>query len=300
VTSDPSHLRPRGNVSLSAAALHFAKRYTYMTARFAALMTAGQFSSRGRHISREIAATLGWGRFPTALPPVDIDQIASDALPIHLHSVSQSFFNTSFYELYILARITRFLQPATVFEFGTFDGRTTLNLAANVPSDAQVFTLELPPGRETFENLTRTGWRYHDSPYASRITQLLGNTLEFDYSPWASRVNLIFVDAGHAYANALNDTRAAMSMIDQSRGAIVWHDYSTHRGVQRALDELYTQGGAYRNAKWIRGTTMAVLLLGTYANLDPRPTVAAGRQGHQTVSVVQHRLKENSRPTAEL
>src|SRR5271157_5902498 len=53
-------------------------------------------------------------------------------------------------ELAVVALLCQWLQPQTVFEFGTFNGRTTLNLAANTPPDAKVYTLDLtaPGGTE--------------------------------------------------------------------------------------------------------------------------------------------------------
>lgn len=248
--------------------VNYIKRYLYTLSRFTGLMTAGQLTRRGRRTAKEVAAALGWGRLRTALPQIEIDEIAPDTEPLYLRSISHQTYNTSFHELYVLARLTRALQPSTIFEIGTFDGRTTLNLTANAPPDAQVFTLDLPPGQEKFGTRTRTGIRFHDTPYAVRINQLLGDTFQFDFSPWAGRINLVFVDAGHAYENVVNDTRAAMSMVDVARGAIVWHDYSTHRGVQRALDEFYGRGGAYRAMCSIKDTSMAILLLGEYTEMN--------------------------------
>jgi hypothetical protein len=41
-------------------------------------------------------------------------------------------------ELAVIAIICRWLKPSVVFEFGTFNGRTTLNLAANTPAEAKI------------------------------------------------------------------------------------------------------------------------------------------------------------------
>ena len=46
-------------------------------------------------------------------------------------------------ELVDICRIVKNREPARVFEFGTFDGRTTLT-AVNAGTDATIYTLDLP------------------------------------------------------------------------------------------------------------------------------------------------------------
>ena len=48
-------------------------------------------------------------------------------------------------EVMSLCAIVRFLGARTVAEIGTYDGNTTLNLAANVPEGGCVTTIDLPP-----------------------------------------------------------------------------------------------------------------------------------------------------------
>lgn len=57
--------------------------------------------------------------------------------------------NLTVEELSGVALICQWLKPQTLFEFGTYNGRTTLNLALNSPADARVFTLDLPTPGET-------------------------------------------------------------------------------------------------------------------------------------------------------
>ena len=55
--------------------------------------------------------------------------------------------NVSIYELLAIVLLVRARQPKALFEIGTFDGRTTLNLAANALKDSRVHTLDLPSSR---------------------------------------------------------------------------------------------------------------------------------------------------------
>ena len=48
-------------------------------------------------------------------------------------------------EVLAIGAMVRVLKPERILEIGTFEGNTTVNLAANAPSSARVFTLDLPP-----------------------------------------------------------------------------------------------------------------------------------------------------------
>lgn len=141
---------------------------------------------------------------------------------------------------------------APIFEIGTFDGRTTLNLAMNSHLDCRIYTLDLPPGHKTVYQIASgerhmiekptSGSRYKE--YLSthpekicRIHQLYGDSASYDYTPYLGTCGLIFVDGSHAYDYALADTRTAMRLA-RPGGIIVWHDYGIWEGVTRALEEL--------------------------------------------------------------
>lgn len=141
-----------------------------------------------------------------------------------------------------LCRLTRHLDPKVIFEIGTYEGETTLQLALN--SRAEVFTLDLPPDAQrtvTDEELDvyppKPGARYADCPEAARIRQLYGDSQTFDFSPWYGRADLVFVDASHQYEHVKKDTATAFRLLAPC-GAIAWHDYGSWApGVVQALEE---------------------------------------------------------------
>jgi hypothetical protein len=157
----------------------------------------------------------------------------------------------------------------SLFEIGTFDGRTTLNLAMNAPRHCRIYTLDLPPevatkyaiaaGERHMIDKPMPGARYekyrrtHPDAVA-KISQLLGDSAVFDYAPYQPVCSLVFVDGSHAYDYALSDTRAALSLVNKG-GAIIWHDYGIWEGVTRALDELEQRDNL--GIKNIRGTSLA-------------------------------------------
>jgi predicted O-methyltransferase YrrM len=139
-----------------------------------------------------------------------------------------------------------------LFEIGTFDGRTALNLAMNSPARCRIFTLDLPPESDTTFLLAegerhmvekaKPGLRYEKYrgtwPTAvGKIHQLLGDSAAFDYTPYRDSCSLVFVDGSHAYDYAMADTEAAMKIVKKG-GVIVWHDYGIWEGVTKALEEV--------------------------------------------------------------
>jgi hypothetical protein len=139
----------------------------------------------------------------------------------------------SFTELVILARVTRVLQPKAVFEMGTYNGLTTAVFLLNSNPDAQIVTLDLPPGSVEDESYIRSDQQLVVSrqlgsvPQAMGLrpyTQLLCDSMVFDPSPYSNSVELGLVDAAHDLAHVRNDTIKMASMITD-QGMVFWHDY---------------------------------------------------------------------------
>src|SRR5579859_7704287 len=79
------------------------------------------------------------------IPPVAVTSLVSKEVSLHLYEQEDDTVgNISFEELLILVELVQTRQPATCFEIGTYDGRTALNMAANTPEDAVIYTLDLP------------------------------------------------------------------------------------------------------------------------------------------------------------
>lgn len=155
-------------------------------------------------------------------------------------------------ELAYLALVTQNLQPKKIFEIGTFRGRTALNFALNSPAHCRVYTLDLPPGgRDKLSpkvneadaaiiRASETGMYYRGKPEESKIEQLYGDSMQFDFTPFASSMDLVFVDGAHHYESVLSDTRNALKMVVEG-GCVLWHDfanYGDYNDVTRAVLDL--------------------------------------------------------------
>ncbi len=155
-------------------------------------------------------------------------------------------------ELAYLALLTKAIRPKAIFEIGTFRGRTALNFALNSPPDCTVWTLDLPPqAKPGMEQQTGTadstiikaaspGADYQGKDVAHKIKQLLGDSLDFDYSPYEGKMDLVFVDGAHHFEAVQADTRTALRLA-RPGGWIVWHDfanYGDYHDVTRAILSL--------------------------------------------------------------
>jgi len=210
---------------------------------------------------------------PEALvPKIGVSEFLPRQIEVNLAEPEARDGNVTLAELVILAQLVKLSGAAKIFEIGTFDGRTTLNLALNSREDAQIFTLDLGDkeleefskiehGDKKFIGKTKFGRKFDDKPEAKKITQLWGDSAKFDFSPYKNSVDLIFVDGSHQYEYLLKDSDTAL-YLTKSGSIILWHDYNTSwPGVTRALNELQQNDPRFKNIRHITGTSMVYLKL---------------------------------------
>jgi predicted O-methyltransferase YrrM len=188
----------------------------------------------------------------TGLPVVDWRDMFP-AHPIRLRAARKQAGDVSVAELAILATAAAATAAGEeIVEIGTFDGRTTLNLALNAPAQYRVFTLDLPPDTapkfalEAAERVLvekpASGRHFVEArragvTAAARIHQLLGDSARFDWSAHLAKAGLVFVDGSHAYDYVIADSETALRLV-APQGTVIWHDYGVWEGVTRALEEI--------------------------------------------------------------
>ena len=161
--------------------------------------------------------------------------------------------STSDVEAWILAALSK--RATLMFEFGTASGRTAYLWARNSPDNARVVTLTLRAGdiptykraegdaefdvRNALEESRFETYYYSGTPVEPKITQLYGDSKEFDESPWAGQCDLVFVDGSHALSYVQSDSRKALRLVKPG-GIVIWHDYRGPRlpGVFQGLNAL--------------------------------------------------------------
>ncbi len=247
-------------------------RYIYASVLSRLVLGIGMLKRENWFKVSQMAELLGY-RLKTKAPEVALSEIVPEQQPIELRVLETRDGNVSLYELASIVSIARQLQPRRIFEIGTFNGRTTLNLAANSAPDVSIVTLDLPAAQigETklsvessevkFIDKAASGVLYHATDQEHKIRQVYGDSATFDFSPYYGTCDLVFVDASHAYEYVLNDSRIALKLLKPSGPrAVIWHDYGAWEGVTDALNKLYSTGDpVFRNLKKIASTSLAYL-----------------------------------------
>src|SRR5690348_3442012 len=109
------------------------------------LFTIGLFRKRHRELIYSLWTLIHTQLFTKKhVPEVEVTDLVPNTVSLHLCEQSKITANISFEELFILVELLQISHPRACFEIGTFDGRTTLNMAANTPEDAIIYTLDLP------------------------------------------------------------------------------------------------------------------------------------------------------------
>lgn len=241
------------------------------------LAAGGFLLRRNRPLLREVASRLGSGGLPAGrprglIPPRPLGEVIKTSTTVTLAELEDADGAVSLLELVVIASLVREQDPALSLEIGTFHGRTTLNIAMNQRPGTDVITLDLPA-----EDLPRvdkaledsdkkyilkdsSGARFAGRRTEARIVQLYGDSSRYDFSQYAGRVDLVFVDGAHSYDFVLNDSRVALSCV-RPGGVVLWHDYDTPHwpGVTRALNELYQTDPRFAEVMHIEGTSLCLL-----------------------------------------
>lgn len=212
------------------------------------------------------------GEVPFSLPHAtladlfaDGDQVATTMLPC---LIRKQVWAMPEHELLTLGELAKLLQPKLVVEFGNFMGGSTLAMAANIPSNGRIATVDLDPtcrpehehgmggGLLEFD----VGGLFRGTQIEHNIEQHFANTVEFSDTDLVGRADVVFVAAGHTYEFAKRDTATALKFL-RPGGAIIWHDYSWTPeipecvGVTKTVNEFSEQYGGCRQITGLRFAT---------------------------------------------
>jgi len=119
-----------------------------------------------------------------------------------------------------LAALSRLVDAKQVFEFGTYKGVSTTQLALNVAAGGMVFTLDLPEDHPAYSlptpkpeerQIAAEGGKGILIPrdLLDRVTFLSSDSATFDESPYHETIDLAFVDGAHSYEYVKSDSEKA-------------------------------------------------------------------------------------------
>lgn len=209
-------------------------------------------------VEREMAARRP---LPSGIRRVEIGELLPDVerTPVRLLPIAMNGYNVSWLEMVYLAAIGAALEPERVVEFGTFDGRTTVQLASNVGPGGRVTTIDCVTGPVDFGDATgfcvptTIGAHFLGRPIGANIDVVTIDSQTADWSAYRGTADLVFVDADHSRDAVIRDSRAAAAML-RPGGMIVWHDFLYLDGVTEALATLAGELAIVH----VAGTTLAV------------------------------------------
>jgi predicted O-methyltransferase YrrM len=170
------------------------------------------------------------------LPQVEINDLlpaAGDLWEIRMLMFPKTHASISLLEFTALILLLKRARAKNVFEFGTFKGISITQLALNLPPDSEICTLDLPDEKLD----TKFSTDPEDAAIAveqgkgslvppelrPRIRFLKSDSAKFDESPFAAKMDFVFVDGAHNYDYVKNDSEKGWRML-RSGGIMAWHD----------------------------------------------------------------------------
>ena len=129
-------------------------------------------------------------------------------------------------DLALIRLFAKRIGAKTYFEIGTWRGESVMQAAACIPN---CYTLNL-----SVAEMQRRNW---DAAYINmhghfiqnhpNVKRLEGDSRNFDFGAYKSKMDLVFVDGDHHFDSVRSDTRSAFELINHEKGIILWHDYAS-------------------------------------------------------------------------
>jgi predicted O-methyltransferase YrrM len=209
---------------------------------------------------------------PYIIPKTDVFELFGIGDAVYEGVYECGFGHTTEFELKVISNLVKKANPKRVFEIGTFQGRTTLNMALNSSEQTEIITLDLPAselnstqmeiedGEVRYVDKDISGERFMGHAASFKIKQVLGDSASFNFETYKQTIDLAFIDGSHAYKYVINDSEKVLTIM-RPGGLIIWHDYTNWDGVRAAMNELYNTDDRFKNLKHIGGTSIVVLYL---------------------------------------
>ncbi len=161
--------------------------------------------------------------FEDGLPVIDILDLSTDFdETIEYYSLLDGGSLIS--DLALIKKITKKYFEANYFEIGTWRGESVANVSGLAK---ECYTLNLPTTELQSLGLSEKyiGQQDFFSKKINGITHLKGNSMNFDFSPYYQKNDVVFIDGDHHFDSVKKDTETAFKLIKNETSTIIWHDY---------------------------------------------------------------------------
>ena len=202
---------------------------------------------------------------------MDWQEIFPEPFDFRFHSFPGVGASISLLESAALSALIKKVRAKRVFEFGTYKGVSTTQMALNLPTDGLIYTLDLPekdggkvalqiPKESERAIAGETGKGSLIPKHLLRqIVFLKEDSAHFDPKPFEGTMDLVFVDGAHSSDYVRNDTEKGWRML-RDGGVMAWHDCTpSHRDVVHYLHSFH------QRISLVGGTTVAFACKGEAA-----------------------------------
>lgn len=180
-------------------------------------------------------------------PVMDWQEIFPEPFSLRFHSFPGVGASISLLEGAALVALMKSVQAKRVFEFGTYKGVSTTQMAMNLSPDGLIYTLDLPEegsakaalriskeSERAIADETGKGSLIPKDLFR-QIVFLKDDSARFDPTPFEGTMDLVFVDGAHSSDYVQNDTEKGWRMLREG-GVMAWHDcVPTHPEVVKHL-----------------------------------------------------------------
>jgi predicted O-methyltransferase YrrM len=182
-------------------------------------------------------------------PHIDFSEITGRSIRLSFQTFPRIGASISLVEAAALSALIHKINAKRIFEFGTYKGVSTTQLALNLPHDGMVFSLDLPEDHPAYslaipkvaeQQIAAEKGKGILIPHdlGEKVAFLRADSAKFDTTPYRESMDLIFVDGAHSYEYVKNDTVKGLEML-RPGGIIAWHDCTpSHPDVVRYLRSL--------------------------------------------------------------
>jgi len=135
-------------------------------------------------------------------------------------------------DIILLKALSAQIKNCLYFEIGTWRGESVINVSDTAK---ECYTLNLSKEEMSQMKLPKKYIDLHGffSKKKENITQLYGNSLNYDFGALNKKFDLIFIDGNHKYEFIKNDTEKVFKHLIHDNSIVVWHDYATDPETMR-------------------------------------------------------------------
>ncbi len=163
---------------------------------------------------------------PGGLPVISMDELVNSG-PFELEPMTFLDGGSLPTDIMLLAGLAERIRECRYFEIGTWRGESVSVLSSRAKS---CHTLCLTDHEMRTRGMAENTIKSHliFSKELNNVTQLRGDSRNFDFASLDQKFDLLFIDGGHHYDVVLSDTRNLFKHLVSENSIVVWHDYGFH------------------------------------------------------------------------